>query len=226
MNAIHNHLVKQNASLKKDLSEFSANPAGAPMSLQGQISATMTSFSRTLDDYSEIINKEHNKEKKEKAEARLARFREELADARSEFKNLRSAREEKTLEENKTALFGDNPYGESRNRNVNRDVPIQPTYTDLTREEGMQREQSSLNQVGQQLDSFIEQGMAALGDLQEQSDILRSTGKKMRSVAETLGLSRETIKMVEKRARQDKRFFYGGIVFMLVCFYYILKWFS
>lgn len=226
MNAIHNHLVKQNASLKKDLSEFSSSPATAPMSLQGQISATMTSFSRTLDDYADIIHKEHNKEKKEKAEARLTRFKEELADARSEFKNLRSAREEQSLEENKSALFGDNPYGESRNRNLNRDAPIQPTYTDLSRGDGLQREQSSLNQVGSQLDSFIEQGMAALGDLQEQSDILRSTGKKIGSVAETLGLSRETIKMVEKRAREDKRFFYGGIIFMLVCFYYILKWFS
>ena len=62
--------------------------------LIGQISATLTSFSRTIDDYSETTKKELNPAKQEKARERIKNFRAEIADYRQRFESLRKEREE------------------------------------------------------------------------------------------------------------------------------------
>lgn len=88
------------------------------------------------------------------------------------------------------------------------------------------RERDTLGRAGAQLDEFLERGKLVLGDLGEQRELLKSTQRRIYSVANTLGISNDTIRMVERRATQDKRIFYGGIAFMLFCFYYILNWFG
>lgn len=96
----------------------------------------------------------------------------------------------------------------------------------MSRNDGLARERDTLGRAGAQLDEFLERGKLVLGDLGEQRELLKSTQRKIYSVANTLGISNDTIRMVERRATQDKRIFYGGIFVMLVCFYYILKWFG
>lgn len=57
-----------------------------------------------------------------------------------------------------------------------------------------------------------------LGDLSQQREILKGTQRRIYSVANTLGVSGDTIRRVERRARQDKWVFWGGvIVFVLFC---------
>lgn len=51
-----------------------------------------------------------------------------------------------------------------------------------------------------------------LGDLGQQREILKGTQKRLYSVANTLGVSGDTIRMVERRARQDKWVFWVGVV--------------
>ena len=60
----------------------------------GQISASLTSLSRTIDDYSETAKKELVPAKKEKAYERIKTFRAELLDYRQSFERLKSDREE------------------------------------------------------------------------------------------------------------------------------------
>ena len=60
----------------------------------GQISATLTSFSRTINDYSELAKQEFNAAKQEKAKERVKTFRAELLDYRQSFERLRKEREE------------------------------------------------------------------------------------------------------------------------------------
>jgi DNA-binding XRE family transcriptional regulator len=63
-----------------------------------------------------------------------------------------------------------------------------------------------------QLDEYLERGRAVLGDLGQQREMLKGTQRKLYSVANTLGVSGDTIRMVERRAKQDKWIFWGGVL--------------
>ena len=54
--------------------------------------------------------------------------------------------------------------------------------------------------------------------------MLKNTQRKLYSVANTLGISRDTIRMVERRAMQDKWIFYTGVVVFFVFCYFVVKW--
>jgi hypothetical protein len=60
----------------------------------GQIAASLSSLSRTVDDYSALSKKELIPEKQQKAFDRVKNFRTELADYRAQFDRLRKEREE------------------------------------------------------------------------------------------------------------------------------------
>lgn len=63
-----------------------------------------------------------------------------------------------------------------------------------------------------------------LQNLGEQKAMLKNTQRKLYSVANTLGISRDTIRMIERRATQDKWIFYGGVVIFFVFCYFVLRW--
>jgi Golgi SNAP receptor complex protein 2 len=80
------------------------------------------------------------------------------------------------------------------------------------------RENTFFNKTSEQLDEFLDRGRAVLGDLGQQRDMLKGTQKRLYTVANTLGISGDTIRMVERRAKQDKWIFWGGVVvFFLFC---------
>lgn len=83
---------------------------------------------------------------------------------------------------------------------------------DQSRESHALREQSFFAQTNSQLDDFLDRGRAVLGDLGQQREMLKGTQRRLYSVANTLGVSGDTIRMVERRARQDKWIFWGGVV--------------
>jgi len=86
------------------------------------------------------------------------------------------------------------------------------------REEHALREQNFFSTANAQIDEYLDRGRAVLGDLGQQREILKGTQKKLYSVANTLGVSGDTIRMVERRAKQDKWIFWAGvIVFFLFC---------
>lgn len=83
----------------------------------------------------------------------------------------------------------------------------------------MLRENAFFNQASNQLDEFLDRGRAVLGDLGDQREMLKGTQRRLYSVANTLGISGDTIRMVERRAMQDKWIFFGGVfVFFLFCY--------
>ena len=75
-----------------------------------------------------------------------------------------------------------------------------------------------------QLDEFLERGRAVLGDLGNQRDILKGTQRRLYSVATTLGVSGDTIRMVERRAKQDKWIFWASILVFFGLCYLVLRW--
>jgi Golgi SNAP receptor complex protein 2 len=93
-----------------------------------------------------------------------------------------------------------------------------PQGGDYDREGHVLRENTFFNQTSNQLDEFLDRGRAVLGDLGQQREMLKGTQRKLYNVANTLGISGDTIRMVERRAKQDKWIFYGGvIIFFAFC---------
>lgn len=96
---------------------------------------------------------------------------------------------------------------------------------DYTRETHALREQNFFNQTNSALDDYIARGQAVLGDLNTQREMLKNTQKKLYSVANTLGVSGDTIRMIERRAKQDKWIFGGGVVvfflFVWLCLHFL-----
>lgn len=90
--------------------------------------------------------------------------------------------------------------------------PLTTETGDHLREAHVLREQNFFAQTHTALDEYLIRGQSVLGDLGQQREVLKGTQKKLYSVANTLGISGETIRMVERRAKQDKWIFYTSVV--------------
>lgn len=232
MNSLYNHAVKQSKSLKQDLAVFAEAPESAPLSLQGQISATLTAFSRTLQDYENATSNELNADKKKKCATRLANFRSELQESRDRFKQLKQLREDAVAHANRTELLGKRRHlagsttdGEScENPYTSNPAGASGGAPAMSRHDGLTHENNALANAGAQLDDFIQRGYQVLTDLADQKDMLKTTQRTMLGVASTLGLSGETIRLVERRARSDKVVFGAGVAVVFVCFYLIIRY--
>jgi golgi SNAP receptor complex member 2 len=236
MNPLFNSALKQSTAIRKDLDTFASAPATASPALQGQISTTLTSFSRTIDDYANLSRSEVNAEKKDKATERTKNFRADLSSYRAQFDQLKREREAAINVTNRSELLGrrphhaatpENPYAHASSSsslsNNNQNSPWAPRDgggaaggtsggQNFTREEHALREQNFFATANSTLDEYLDRGRAVLGDLGQQREILKGTQKRLYSVANTLGVSGDTIRMVERRAMQDKWIFWGGVV--------------
>jgi hypothetical protein len=81
-----------------------------------------------------------------------------------------------------------------------------------------------MQQSHSQLDEFLDRGADVLSNLGQQRELLKGAQRRLYSVGSTLGISGDTIRMVERRARQDKRIFWGGVVVFFVFCYLVLRW--
>ncbi|KAL9595920.1 MAG: hypothetical protein Q9219_006146 [cf. Caloplaca sp. 3 TL-2023] len=202
--------------------------------LRGQISTSLTSLSRTIDDYSDLAKKELIPTKQEKAYERIKNFRSELLDYRQSFEHLKRDREDSQSTQARTELLGRRPHNTSTPENpyaqalpsssplfstTNKSRNQQPSSltfgaspNDYNRETHALREQSFMSNTNTALDEYLERGRAVLGDLGQQKEILKGTQRRLYSVANTLGVSGETIRMVERRAKQDKWIFWAGVI--------------
>ncbi|KAI1332311.1 V-snare-domain-containing protein [Xylariaceae sp. FL0255] len=239
MNTQFNSALKQSTSIKRDLANLTSSLDDAPTpAALGSLSASLTSFSRTLDEYSALSKQELNPAKQDKAQERLRNFRAELTDFRQQLDSLKTQRENAAHAQTRSELLGRRPFTTSTPENpyahatTSSPSAVPNRYGsgaiaaaemdmgsgDYTRETHALREQNFFASTNNALDEYIARGQAVLGDLGTQRDMLKNTQRKLYSVANTLGVSGDTIRMVERRAKQDKWIFWGGVViFFLFC---------
>ncbi|KAL8632048.1 hypothetical protein Q9189_002191 [Teloschistes chrysophthalmus] len=212
MNSLFNTALKQSSAVRRDLDAFAEDAAASSPALQGQISASLTSLSRTLDDYSETAKKELIEFKKEKAYDRIKSFRSDLHDYRQSFERLKKDRQDVQTTQARTELLGrrphhtstpENPYANtlpsssplfsSQNRPANQhqqqsqSLSFGSSPQDYTRETHALREQTFMSSTNAALDEYLERGRAVLGDLGQQKEILKGTQRRLYNVANTLG---------------------------------------
>ncbi|PKS06002.1 hypothetical protein jhhlp_007835 [Lomentospora prolificans] len=244
MNVAYNSALRQSKALRHDLEKLdSSHPSTLTPSEIGNVSASLASFSKSIDDYNALARQELVPKKQEEAYERVRRFRDDLADFRARVDTVRREREEVAQQTNRSELLGrrgfvnatpENPYAHvsststtsafgdaaSARRHPGGGPGSQLTFGsgDELRESHALREQNFFSNTNSALDDYIARGQAVLGDLGQQKEMLKNTQKRLYSVANTLGVSGDTIKMIERRAREDKWIFAaGGIVFFLFC---------
>ncbi|EFX04344.1 v-snare protein [Grosmannia clavigera kw1407] len=257
MNTAFNGALKQSTAIRKDLSSLSAvlsNPSaddGALVRMPaafGQLSASLTTFSRTVDEYNSLAKQELNPAKQEKAFDRIRNFRTELGEYRTQLESLKSSRDDAVQAQSRAELLGRRPYVTATPENPYASAATAAAASaggggpasssiagaaglfghartmsaseraEITRETHALREQNFFSNTNTALDEYIARGQAVLGDLGSQRDMLKNTQKRMYTVANTLGISGDTIRMIERRAREDKWIFWTGVViFVLFC---------
>ncbi|KAI4202264.1 MAG: hypothetical protein LQ350_002648 [Teloschistes chrysophthalmus] len=217
MNSLFNTALKQSSAVRRDLDAFAEDAAASSPALQ------------------ETAKKELIEFKKEKAYDRIKSFRSDLHDYRQSFERLKKDRQDVQTTQARTELLGrrphhtstpENPYANtlpsssplfsSQNRPANQhqqqsqSLSFGSSPQDYTRETHALREQTFMSSTNAALDEYLERGRAVLGDLGQQKEILKGTQRRLYNVANTLGVSGETIRMVERRAKQDRWIFWTG----------------
>ncbi|CAM1510919.1 Fc.00g084320.m01.CDS01 [Cosmosporella sp. VM-42] len=235
MNVSYNSALRQSKALRLELTNLNTKPQASPADI-GNVSASLASFTKTIEEYHNLARQEIVPKKQEEAFERVKRFREDLTDLRTQVDSLKKAREDAQHQANRTELLGRRPYNATP-ENPYANAPTTSTHStfqprhqsnvsgpmttgsaDEAREAHAFREQNFFSNTNQALDDYIARGQAVLGDLGQQREMLKSTQKRLYSVANTLGISGDTIRMVERRAREDKWIFFAGvIVFFLFC---------
>lgn len=85
---------------------------------------------------------------------------------------------------------------------------------------------SSLHSTHRGMDELLGSGSSILHGLREQRSTLKGTHKKMLDVANMLGLSNTVMRLIEKRAFQDKFIMIGGMVVTCVVMFLVVKYLS
>lgn len=179
--------------------------------------------------------------KQEKAFQRVKGFRKEVTECRREFEKLKGdaehvvARGELLGRRGHSSATPENPYANTTSTaaattRIASSSLFAPSGGpagaghSMSQEDYAFRERDFMARTNDQLDEFLDRGREVLADLGGQRQMLKNTQRKLYSVANTLGVSRDTIRMIERRAMQDKWVFYGGIVVFFVFCYFVLRW--
>lgn len=228
-NVSYNSALRQSRAIRSELSTLSSKQAPTPAEV-GNVSASLASFVKTVDEYNALAKQEIVPKKQEEALERVRKFRDDLSSFRSEVDALKKFRDDMQHQTNRSDLLGqrrpynatpENPYANVSSQSTFQPQQQQQQYLgsgDDAREAHALREQNFFASTNQALDDYIARGQAVLGDLGQQREMLKTTQKRLYSVANTLGISGDTIRMVERRAREDKWIFAAGVVvFLLFC---------
>jgi len=96
MNSLYNSALRQGSAIRRDLDALAEGAQSSP-ALLGQISASLTSFARTIEDYNKLAKQELVPDKQTKAYDRIKTFRAENTEYRDRFERLKQDVEERTL---------------------------------------------------------------------------------------------------------------------------------
>ena len=183
----------------------------------GQISTTLTAFSRLIDDYARLAASPNTPDdKRERAQRRAQQFRED----HTNLKNTFEQRKQEATERSRQSLLGASGgstsvnlgagpggnYGPRLRPNAP-NTPQGETFSESPfaasgsdpRTEHALNEHTFIQRSENAIDDYLMQGKAVLDNLVEQREILKRSKRGLRGVGETLGLSRETINWVDRR---------------------------
>ncbi|GFG40988.1 hypothetical protein Cfor_07555 [Coptotermes formosanus] len=79
-----------------------------------------------------------------------------------------------------------------------------------------QKHHSSLQNANRGVDDLLLSGAGILENLRDQRMTMKGAHRRLYDIANTLGLSNTTMRLIERRAYQDQFILFGGMVFTLI----------
>ena len=76
------------------------------------------------------------------------------------------------------------------------------------------------------MDELLSSGSNILSNLKEQRITLKGAQKKILDIANTLGLSNTVMRLIEKRANQDKLILFGGMIITCIIMFLVWRYFT
>ncbi|KAJ0001211.1 hypothetical protein NQD34_006231 [Periophthalmus magnuspinnatus] len=101
--------------------------------------------------------------------------------------------------------------------------PIYDADTSIPIDETLQLN-SSLHNAHRGMDDLLGSGCGILNGLRDQRGTLKGTHKKMLDVANMLGLSNTVMRLIERRATQDKFIMIGGMLATCVFMFLVIRY--
>lgn len=241
--------MKQRTLLNKDLSRFEKEFLTAPISLHGAIATTLVALEKTIAQYAEhfkeyeLNNPEEDEETKAKYRMRLETLKQDHADAKAKFQELKdkysesnardqllrqsSSMVEETIMNKRNVVGTMQPMSEFGNReDGNLERTVVNSAAGLPLYEGLRKEASIFERSNAQLDRILQIGQESLDDMMEQNQVLQRLQNQMNKSLHTLGVSHETIQKINKRVFKDKLIFYVALLLFFLGIYFVLKLFG
>ncbi|KAK8718770.1 hypothetical protein OTU49_014485 [Cherax quadricarinatus] len=81
-----------------------------------------------------------------------------------------------------------------------------------------------LQDANRNVDELLGAGTNIMQSLRDQGSTLKGAHKRVLDLANTLGLSNTVMRMIERRSTQDKYILFAGMVIVLLCLYFALKY--
>ena len=110
-----------------------------------------------------------------------------------------------------------------REQLLNRRFTANSTELHIDIDHSLQHHNSMMN-AHRGVDDMIASGSNILGSLRSQRDTLKSAHKRILDMGQTLGLSNDTMRMIERRLKEDKVVMFAGmgvtllIIFLIIYF--------
>lgn len=76
------------------------------------------------------------------------------------------------------------------------------------------------------VDDMLQSGSGILENLRDQRTTIKGAHRRMMDIANTLGLSNTTMRLIERRAYQDKYILFGGMLITLLVIVIIVLYFT
>ncbi|KAJ4427291.1 hypothetical protein ANN_24909 [Periplaneta americana] len=89
-----------------------------------------------------------------------------------------------------------------------------------------QKHQDSLQNANRGVDDMLQSGAGILENLRDQRMTIKGAHRRLYDIANTLGLSNTTMRLIERRAYQDKFILLGGMLFTLIVIGLVVVYFT
>ncbi|TPX34755.1 hypothetical protein SmJEL517_g02754 [Synchytrium microbalum] len=203
---LYNTITRQIAQLEQDLEKLNNDHSA------GQISASLSALSKSLDEVESIARNEITTLKREKALVRASKIREDYTALRTTFEKWKVQYQAKLQEAR------DNARSELLNRKsshangAHSTDPLDQTSETSALLSYLSQESNTLSTSSTNMDRLIQMGSSALSELYDQRSMLKSTQRTLLDVANRLGVSNDLIRRIERRSKEDAWILCGGIV--------------
>lgn len=153
--------------------------------------------------------------RRQKMKLRLEQLRQDITQLQAAFRSEKHKRDEKVrFEADRQALLSTR-FDSGTSGTPDAHTQISMDYADM-------EHRSRLANSHKHVDDLITVGATALDSLRAQRSQLRGAQKRLRDFAETVGLSRSVIQLIERRSSQDYAIFFACAA--AFCFFMYVSW--